>query len=223
MKKVAAYRPEITTIGCFPATSCPNAPLPPPAAAVAVPKLSTCQSSKTTHLQNLKLSSSSHSASVCVPARPGTEVFSPGFTDISLEQPVEMSTQSEVLLHALENLKSEDFEKFKWYLKDRQVPDGLSRISVSDLEFANRSKTVDLIMKTYGLDCIQVTLTSSAKWTKTRQQRSCQSFPSNLKKSQLSIRANVRQYLRRSLKQYVKKSPQLDPLSCCQRCTQSST
>ncbi|KAK7877075.1 hypothetical protein WMY93_032213 [Mugilogobius chulae] len=88
-----------------------------------------------------------------------------------------MSTPSEVLLWTLEDLKSEDFEKFKWYLKDRPVPDGLSRISVSDLEFANRSKTVDLIMKTYGLDCIQVTLDILGKMDKNQTAMDLSEFP----------------------------------------------
>ncbi|KAK7881182.1 hypothetical protein WMY93_029591 [Mugilogobius chulae] len=101
-----------------------------------------------------------------------------------------MSTPSEALLHALENLKSEDFEKFKWYLKDSPVPDGLSRISVSDLEFANRSKTVDLIMKTYGLDCIQVTLHILGKIDYNQTAKELSEFPFKPKETKRNLGAN---------------------------------
>ncbi|XP_030264918.1 NACHT, LRR and PYD domains-containing protein 12-like [Sparus aurata] len=57
------------------------------------------------------------------------------------------------LLKILEDLKKDKFEKFKWYLKDRDFMKNYNykSIQVSKLEDADRKETVDLMVKTYEL------------------------------------------------------------------------
>uniref|UniRef100_A0A8C6TYS1 Pyrin domain-containing protein n=1 Tax=Neogobius melanostomus TaxID=47308 RepID=A0A8C6TYS1_9GOBI len=68
-----------------------------------------------------------------------------------------MLTPSEVLLQTLEDLESEDFQVFKWFLEQRGILEDLPWVPVSRLESANRVQTVDQIMKVHGLHCIKVT------------------------------------------------------------------
>uniref|UniRef100_A0A3Q3LGW2 Pyrin domain-containing protein n=1 Tax=Mastacembelus armatus TaxID=205130 RepID=A0A3Q3LGW2_9TELE len=57
----------------------------------------------------------------------------------------------ELLLESLENLRKDDFEKFKWYLSMKVLPD-CKPIPESHLEDAERTKTVTVMIKSYGED-----------------------------------------------------------------------
>lgn len=55
------------------------------------------------------------------------------------------------LLDTLQNLKNEEFEKFKWHLKQPGNLNGYDAIKECKLEKANMCYTVDLMVETYGL------------------------------------------------------------------------
>ncbi|XP_044045215.1 E3 ubiquitin-protein ligase TRIM39-like isoform X9 [Siniperca chuatsi] len=57
----------------------------------------------------------------------------------------------EDLLNTLENLKKEEFTKFKWYLQQPDILEGYQPIKVSELEEADRLKTVNLMVNIYKL------------------------------------------------------------------------
>uniref|UniRef100_A0A3P8Q7Q1 NACHT domain-containing protein n=1 Tax=Astatotilapia calliptera TaxID=8154 RepID=A0A3P8Q7Q1_ASTCA len=61
-----------------------------------------------------------------------------------------MTTPKEILLGTLEDLEREDFEKFKWHLKNKGSVKGLPAIPGSKLENAERTKVVDLMFETYS-------------------------------------------------------------------------
>uniref|UniRef100_A0AAX7STT5 NACHT domain-containing protein n=1 Tax=Astatotilapia calliptera TaxID=8154 RepID=A0AAX7STT5_ASTCA len=67
-----------------------------------------------------------------------------------------MTTPKEILLGTLEDLGRDDFEKFKWHLKNGSV-EGLPAIPVSKLEDAERTDIVDLMFDTYSINTFQVT------------------------------------------------------------------
>ncbi|KAM9362143.1 protein NLRC3-like [Symphorus nematophorus] len=56
------------------------------------------------------------------------------------------------LLNALEDLKDEEFEGFKWFLKQPDILDGYKAIKACRLEKAKRRDTLDLMVNTYKLD-----------------------------------------------------------------------
>ncbi|XP_078121232.1 protein NLRC3-like [Sander vitreus] len=66
-----------------------------------------------------------------------------------------METPQEVVLGILENLGSDDFEKFKWYLQG--VLKDFPAIPKSKLENVNRVNTVDTMFQTYSINTIKVT------------------------------------------------------------------
>uniref|UniRef100_A0A8D0CS23 Pyrin domain-containing protein n=1 Tax=Sander lucioperca TaxID=283035 RepID=A0A8D0CS23_SANLU len=66
-----------------------------------------------------------------------------------------MKTPKEVVLTTLENLGTEDFEKFKWYLQG--VLKDFLAIPKSKLENVNRENTVDTMFQTYSINTINVT------------------------------------------------------------------
>ncbi|XP_071323407.1 protein NLRC3-like [Trachinotus anak] len=68
-----------------------------------------------------------------------------------------MMTLSEVLLKTLEDLGEEDYKRFKWYLQQKGVLEGLPAIPKSRLEKADREDTVDLMVQTYCINTIEVT------------------------------------------------------------------
>ncbi|XP_059212123.1 NLR family CARD domain-containing protein 3-like [Centropristis striata] len=70
-----------------------------------------------------------------------------------------MATPKEVLLRTLEDLGAEDFKKFKWYLQQQEVLEGLPAIPKSRLEGADRMDTVDQMVQNYCLNTIKVTRT----------------------------------------------------------------
>ena len=58
-------------------------------------------------------------------------------------------------MECLEDLRDDDFEKFKWYLQGSL--EGFKAIPQSRLEKANRFKTVDLMVEKYCINTIKVT------------------------------------------------------------------
>ncbi|XP_062414912.1 NACHT, LRR and PYD domains-containing protein 3-like isoform X2 [Pungitius pungitius] len=62
------------------------------------------------------------------------------------------------LFKILEELKEEDFQQFKWYLENHPSPEDPRSIPPCDLEKANRMNTVDLIVRCYDTDLVQVTM-----------------------------------------------------------------
>lgn len=70
-----------------------------------------------------------------------------------------MEKLKEKLWETLQQLKKEEFQKFKWLL-GQKVVEGFPGIAVAQLETANRLKTVDLIVQKYqDSGALQVTLT----------------------------------------------------------------
>ncbi|KAF1373362.1 hypothetical protein PFLUV_G00259780 [Perca fluviatilis] len=68
-----------------------------------------------------------------------------------------MATPQEVVLGTLEDLGSEDFEMFKWYLQQEGALGDFPAIPTSKLENVNRVKTMDLMFHTYSMNAINVT------------------------------------------------------------------
>ncbi|XP_033470323.2 uncharacterized protein LOC117249064 [Epinephelus lanceolatus] len=70
-----------------------------------------------------------------------------------------MAKLKEELWKTLRDLKEEEFENFKWFLKDDGILEGLSGIPVAQLEKAKRQDTVDLMVQKYpGPGALKVTL-----------------------------------------------------------------
>uniref|UniRef100_A0A8C9XDG0 Pyrin domain-containing protein n=1 Tax=Sander lucioperca TaxID=283035 RepID=A0A8C9XDG0_SANLU len=55
------------------------------------------------------------------------------------------------LFNTLEDLKEEEFKKFKWCLQQQDILEGYQRIKESKLENVERQDTVDVMVKTYQL------------------------------------------------------------------------
>lgn len=55
-----------------------------------------------------------------------------------------------LLLDTLEDLGEDEFEKFKWFLQGGDFLGGLPVIRKSQMEKANRTKMVDVIIQTYN-------------------------------------------------------------------------
>lgn len=58
----------------------------------------------------------------------------------------------QVLLDVLKCLTEEKFEDFKFYLRQDDILPGRKPLQLADLEKANRTKTVDLMVQTYRRD-----------------------------------------------------------------------
>lgn len=67
-----------------------------------------------------------------------------------------MTTPKEILLGTLKDLGRDDFEEFKWHLKNGSV-EGLPAIPESELENAERTNIVDLMFDTYSINTFEVT------------------------------------------------------------------
>ncbi|XP_059212076.1 NLR family CARD domain-containing protein 3-like [Centropristis striata] len=74
-----------------------------------------------------------------------------------------MVTPQEVLFRTLEDLGAEDFKKFKWFLQQQGVLEGLPAIPKSRLEDADRTTTIDQMFQTYSINTMQVTRTVLVK------------------------------------------------------------
>ncbi|XP_025760996.1 NLR family CARD domain-containing protein 3-like [Oreochromis niloticus] len=68
-----------------------------------------------------------------------------------------MTTPKEILLGTLEDLGRDDFEKFKWHLKNNGCVEGLPAIPESKLENAERTDIVDLMFDAYSINTFEVT------------------------------------------------------------------
>ncbi|KAL4008373.1 hypothetical protein ACER0C_002225 [Sarotherodon galilaeus] len=68
-----------------------------------------------------------------------------------------MKTPKEILLGTLEDLGRDDFEKFKWHLKNNGCVEGLPAIPESELENAERTDIVDLMFDAYSINTFEVT------------------------------------------------------------------
>ncbi|XP_028430193.1 NLR family CARD domain-containing protein 3-like [Perca flavescens] len=68
-----------------------------------------------------------------------------------------METPQEVILGTLEDLGTEDFEKFKWHLQQKGALGDFPAIRKSKMENVNRVKTVDQMFSTYSMNTIKVT------------------------------------------------------------------
>ncbi|XP_039871053.1 uncharacterized protein LOC120723589 [Simochromis diagramma] len=66
-----------------------------------------------------------------------------------------MTTPKEILLGTLKDLGRDDFEEFKWHLKNGSV-EGLPAIPESELENAQRTNIVDLMFDTYSINTFEV-------------------------------------------------------------------
>ncbi|XP_008401472.1 E3 ubiquitin-protein ligase TRIM21-like [Poecilia reticulata] len=68
--------------------------------------------------------------------------------------------KAEDVLHALEDLSREEFDKFKWYLHQPESLPGVQPIRKTQLEGAEGINIVDLMVQTYTLNrCLEVTTT----------------------------------------------------------------
>ncbi|XP_062286954.1 NACHT, LRR and PYD domains-containing protein 3-like [Scomber scombrus] len=66
-----------------------------------------------------------------------------------------MATPKELLLETLEDLRAEDFKKFKWYLQEKML-EGFRTIRRCRLENADRMDTVDQMFQNYCIYTIKV-------------------------------------------------------------------
>lgn len=57
-----------------------------------------------------------------------------------------------LLLRTLENLKKQEFKKFKWFLKQDNILEGQKGFPASKLEKADRPDTVDMMILKYNND-----------------------------------------------------------------------
>ena len=70
-----------------------------------------------------------------------------------------MEKLKEELLNTLEDLKEDEFKKFKWFLKEDDILEGFKGIPVAQLEKAARRDTVDLMVQKYqDPGALQVTM-----------------------------------------------------------------
>ncbi|XP_028428490.1 NACHT, LRR and PYD domains-containing protein 3-like [Perca flavescens] len=70
---------------------------------------------------------------------------------------MKMETPQEVILGILEDLGTDDFEKFKWFLQQKGTLKNFPAIRKSKLEDVNRVNTVDTMFQTYSINTINVT------------------------------------------------------------------
>ncbi|XP_062415537.1 NACHT, LRR and PYD domains-containing protein 3-like [Pungitius pungitius] len=60
------------------------------------------------------------------------------------------------ILNILKDLKEEEFKEFKWHLENNPIPEDLRSIPPCDLHKADRMDTVDLMVRCYDTDSVQV-------------------------------------------------------------------
>uniref|UniRef100_A0AAQ4PZT4 B30.2/SPRY domain-containing protein n=1 Tax=Gasterosteus aculeatus aculeatus TaxID=481459 RepID=A0AAQ4PZT4_GASAC len=60
------------------------------------------------------------------------------------------------ILNILEHLQDEDFKRFKWHLRNYSIPQDPRSIRPCDLEKADQMDTVDLMVRCYAKDSVQV-------------------------------------------------------------------
>nr|XP_024656062.1 uncharacterized protein LOC112431632 [Maylandia zebra] len=74
-----------------------------------------------------------------------------------MQKALTVHSDREKLLEMLEDLKKEELEKFKWFLRDRDVLVELQPIPESKLEKASTCDLVDLVVQTYTEKSVEVT------------------------------------------------------------------
>ncbi|XP_026041786.1 uncharacterized protein LOC113032850 [Astatotilapia calliptera] len=74
-----------------------------------------------------------------------------------MQKALTVHSDREKLLEMLEDLKKEELEKFKWFLRDRDVLVELQPIPESRLEKASTCDLVDLVVQTYTEKSVEVT------------------------------------------------------------------
>lgn len=70
-----------------------------------------------------------------------------------------MGTVKEFLLETLNNLTRDEFQRFKWFLHHAETFENVPRIRRAQLEDADRSDIVELMVQTYSVNTIKVTRT----------------------------------------------------------------
>ncbi|CAI5666130.1 unnamed protein product [Oreochromis niloticus] len=78
-------------------------------------------------------------------------------SDAAAQKVLTVQSDREKLLGMLEHLKKDELEKFKWFLRDRDVLVELQPISESQLEKASTCDLVDLMVQTYTEKSVEVT------------------------------------------------------------------
>ncbi|XP_029985021.1 NACHT, LRR and PYD domains-containing protein 12-like [Sphaeramia orbicularis] len=67
-----------------------------------------------------------------------------------------MATPRRILSDTLENLGAEDFRLFKWHLQQRDFQGNFIPISICQLEGADKTETLDQMLKTYSIYTVKV-------------------------------------------------------------------
>ncbi|XP_054474075.1 NACHT, LRR and PYD domains-containing protein 3-like [Anoplopoma fimbria] len=106
-----------------------------------------------------------------------------------------MESDKRVLLSTLEDLIAEELKKFHWYLQ-QVLLDGLPAIPVSRLENADRTDTVDQMVKTYGTNSVKVAVMALKKM----QMNDLVEKLSNMISESTEIIANCQRKLKSNLK-----------------------
>lgn len=68
-----------------------------------------------------------------------------------------MAAVKELLLETLDDLGEEELKTFKWFLQQAEILEDFPAIQRSRLEKADRLDTVDMIVKTYNKQSVEVT------------------------------------------------------------------
>ena len=86
-------------------------------------------------------------------------------------------TPQEVLLQILDNLRNEEFERFKWLVCLKGTFEDFPSIPPSRLENADRMNTVDQMFRTYCINTVKVT---KRLLVKIRKNDLLEEFPTNM-------------------------------------------
>lgn len=73
-----------------------------------------------------------------------------------MQRAATITSDKEMLLKLMKDLKQEELKEFKWFLKNRDLSSGFPEIPVRSLEEADTSDLVDLMMKTYTQKAVEV-------------------------------------------------------------------
>ena len=93
-----------------------------------------------------------------------------------------MAKLKEELLNTLEDLKEDEFKKFKWFLELDDILEGFKGIPVAQLEKAERTRTVDLmVQKHQDPGALQVTMKVLEKISRKNLVQRLQNFHSGPK------------------------------------------
>ncbi|CAI5661638.1 unnamed protein product [Oreochromis niloticus] len=93
-----------------------------------------------------------------------------------MQKTLTVHSDREKLLGMLEDLKKDELEKFKWFLRDRDVLVELQPIPESRLEKTSTCNLVDLMLQTYTEKSVEVTKKVLKKITSSLQKAACSVF-----------------------------------------------